>query len=510
MEEENKHRKEKLILIVSIFIAGLCSIIYELLISTASSYFMGDSVKQFSITIGVYMAAMGIGALISRKINKNLLAKFIVVEILLGFIGGMAIPILYLSFSFSLLYYPIMLGLITIIGTLTGLEVPLLTRIMDDYDSLKINLSNVLSLDYFGALLATLIFPFIFLPFFGTFQSSLIFGLINMSIGFLNLIFFAKKLNLEKRKTYYFWSIVVTIFLVLMLLFSKSLLKIWEQGLYEDRVVYAKQSQYQKIVVTKSKNDVRMFLNGNLQFSTIDEHRYHEVLVHIPFSVSSEKKKVLMLGGGDGLGAREMLKYPELESLTIIDIDPAVNDISRKNFYLKEANQGSLDHQKVNVFHQDAFQFLLKNEERYDIIIIDLPDPNNTSLARLYSREFYKLVAKRLKESGVLMTQATSVYFAKNTFWCINRTVKAGGLKYTYPCHAYVPSFGDWGWILASKSQLSEQPIDLKVKTKYLTNQIAQSIFYFEKDVHTTDQSVSSLNKPIILGYYLKDWKHWN
>ncbi len=206
----------------------------------------------------------------------------------------------------------------------------------------------------------------------------------------------------------------------------------------------------------------------------------------------------------------DILKYPELESLTIIDIDPAVNDISRKNFYLKEANQGSLDHQKVNVFHQDAFQFLLKNEERYDIIIIDLPDPNNTSLARLYSREFYKLVAKRLKESGVLMTQATSVYFAKNTFWCINRTLQAGGLKYTYPCHAYVPSFGDWGWILASKSQLSEQPIDLKVKTKYLTNQIAQSIFYFEKDVHTTDQSVSSLNKPIILGYYLKDWKHWN
>ncbi len=506
---ETGSRKEVSILIISIFIAGLCSIIYELLISTASSYFLGDSVKQFSITIGLYMAAMGIGSYFSRLIKTNLLSKFIAVEILLGFLGGMSVPILYFCYAYTDMYSLYMVIVILAIGVLIGLEIPLLTRIMQRYYTLKINISTVLSIDYLGALIATLLFPFILLPFLGTFKSSLFFGLINMGIGFLNLWCFRETLQLQRRRVYMMASLVVSLALLTVFLSAPFFLKQWSNSLYEDRIIFSQQTRYQKIILTKNKDDIRLFLDGNLQFSSIDEYRYHEALVHIPFGLAKKRSRVLLLGGGDGLAIREMLKYPDVEHITVVDIDPAMTQISKENRHIRHMNKDSLQNPRVKIVNADAFIFLKEGQEDYDLIIADLPDPNNTSLSRLYSQTFYQLVRARLSPHGIFLTQATSPYYAKQAFWCINTTIQSAGLK-TAPYHLYIPSFGDWGFVLAARDALDPTAVKIEVPTQYLEENILQSLFAFSKDMMEEETEPSTLDQPVILSYYLKGWRHWN
>lgn len=505
-----KNSKESVVLIVSIFIAGLCSIIYELLISTTSSYFLGDSVKQFSVTIGIYMASMGVGSYISRFFEKNLLSKFIALEIMLGFIGGISVPCLYLAFAFTDSYYYFMFSFIVAIGVLIGMEIPFLTRLMQEYYTLKVNISNILSLDYMGALIATMMFPFLLLPFVGVFKSSLVFGLVNMIIGFINLWGFSSQLNIRRKTIYYIACSLSCLFLILLIFFSQVLLKEWNNGVYEDRVVYAKRSSYQNIVLTKNKNDIRLFLNGGLQYSSIDEYRYHETLVHVPLGTSGSYKRVLILGGGDGLAVREILKHKNIEDIVLVDLDPEVVRLANNNPLVLKLNKGSLKNSKVKVFNEDAFVFLKNNRTKFDVIIADLPDPSNISLARLYSLEFYKLVEKNLDNKGVFLSQATSPFFAKKTFWSIGKTIKESGMRNIYPLHVNVPSFAEWGFVLASKVGIEVNNIKINTKTKFLESRSIAKLFNFDKDLVDKDVNISTLNHPYVLDYYLSEWEYWN
>ena len=502
--------KETAVLIISTFIAGLCSIIYELLISTASSYFLGDSIRQFSITIGLYMAAMGIGSYLSRRINTKLLSKFIILEIILGFLGGMSIPILYFAYAYTHAYYFVMVSLILSIGILIGLEIPLLTRIMEKYYALKFNISNILSVDYLGALMATLIFPFILLPLLGTFRSSLFFGLVNMGIGVLNLWCFADQLQTQKRRVYQGALFAVCSILCAFFVLAHVFLQHWSNNLYEDQIIFSRQSKFQKIVLTRNKQDVRLFLNGNLQLSSLDEYRYHEPLVHIPLGLVPHKEHILILGGGDGLVAREVLKYPDVKKISLVDLDPEVVKIAKKDHNLKAMNKGSLDDPRVEIIHEDAFVFLGKSRQLFDVIIADLPDPNNASLARLYSREFYKLVRSRLAQAGIFVTQATSPFFSKQTFWCINHTMKTAGFAQVVPYHANVPSFGDWGFMLAAHRRMPIHAIEIDVATKYLNSETVPALFSFAKDTGMIETEYSTLDNPVVLTYYLQGWKYWH
>lgn len=501
---------ETLVLLLSVMIVGLCTIIYELLIGSISSYFLGDSVKQFSITIGLTMSAMGFGTYLSRLIKENLISWFIGIEIVLGLIGGLSVPILYQAYAVSDMYYPCMLILILIIGTLIGLEIPILTRVMEKYYALKTNISNVLSLDYLGALVATLLFPFILLPFFGLFSSALITGVINIAIGILNLWWFKDKLGPNMLNKFKSGALITSILLISMLITAKPIVKAWENSVYDDRVILSKQTSYQNIVLTRNKQDFRLYLDGNLQFSSIDEYRYHEPLIHVPFSLAPVKENILVLGGGDGLAVREILKYPQVKHITLIDLDPEMIKLAKTNKAFKKLNKGSFLNPKVTIKLEDAFKFLENSSSLYDVVIADLPDPNNTALSRLYSKEFHKLINKNLSKTGIFVTQATSPFFAKESFWCVNQTAKEAGFKHIYPYHAYVPSFGDWGFVMASNIKLDPKNIDIKVPVKYLDNETAVNLFNFEKDLYVKNIKYSSLDKPEILNYYLKGWKYWN
>ena len=504
--------QKKTFLILITILVGMCSIIYELLISTTSSYFLGNSVQQFSLIIGFYMAFMGLGAYFSKLFKKNLIYNFILIELLLGLVGAFSVPLCYLYIlyadfvGFNLFVFLI----ISIIGILTGLEVPLLTRILEhDYD-LKDNISNILSFDYLGALIATIAFPFFLLPFVGVFKSSLFFGLLNILAGLVTFLFFRSEIKIPKRKKRLFGLAVASIIgiIVFSIGAAQSFMSRWHNGIFKHPVIYSEQSAYQDITVTKTDNEFRLYLNGAIQFSSRDEYRYHEALVLLPMMQHPNPKKILLLGGGEGLAAREIYKYP-IESLDLVDIDPAITNLATKMAAFEKLNQGTLENAKTKIHHKDAFTYLLHSDQSYDVIICDLPDPNSESIAKLYSQAFYQLAKSRLSEGGLLVTQATSPTLTPDAFWCIEETLGASGFAHTYPYQVNVPSFGNWGFILASSKQVFFT-YDEDIPTLFLEPQMLNHIFYFSKDNRSKGMIPNQLDQPILMEYYLEHWRRLN
>ena len=294
-----------------------------------------------------------------------------------------------------------------------------------------------------------------------------------------------------------------------MFIYSSNVVKFWEKSIYNDRVFYSKKTQYQQLVMTKRKDDLRLYIDGNVQFSSIDEFRYHELLTHIPLSIVANRDNVIILGGGDGLAAREILKYKDVKKITLVDLDPAMTELSKNDKHISKLNEGSLSNPKVHIVNDDAYKYIEECNEYFDVIIIDLPDPNNTALARLYSKEFYQNVKNHLSKTGIIVTQASSPFFSPEAFWCINETIKSAGFEHTYPYHGYVPSFGDWGFVMASNINYDVNKFKLTVKTKYLTEDVFRSSFVFGKDLMRENIKPSTLDKPTISEYYLSGWKYW-
>jgi spermidine synthase len=514
--QERTRSREIFALVYSVFVAGLCSIVYELLIATTVSYFLGDSVKYFSITIGLYMAAMGIGAYCSKYAVANLIRKLVTAEIILGLLGGFSIPLLYLAYSHSNIFMPVYAGLTIGIGLLIGLEIPFLTRLLEKYDSLRVSIAHVLALDYLGAVFATVAFPLLLLPFLGIFKTGLIFGLINMSIGLLLVWCFAPELGARSRIVFRGLSVLIIGAIGLGFFFSNSILKVWSNDVYDGRILHTERTPYQQIVLSKYRDDLRLYLDGNLQFSSIDEYRYHEALIHPAMSTlvaeGRTKLSVLLLGGGDGLAVREVAKYPQVARVTLVDLDPAITNLARVNPHLLALNERSLlDNKRVRVINQDAFAFLRQRRTQFDLIVGDLPDPNNTDLSRLYTEEFYRLVKSNLSPGGLFVTQATSPVFANKAFWAIHRTVeKVFGRAHPY--HLLIPSFGDWGFSMAANPPLvfSGKVTTFPIVTKFIDAQAFERMSIFERDLRPNPMpSVSSIDRPVILKYYLEGWRHW-
>lgn len=504
--EKEKNFDGRLLLITTLLIS-ICSIIYELLISSISTYLNGDSIKQFSITIGLYMSAMGIGSYISKHVKNNLFNKFIYVELLTGILGGLSTLILFMANIYTNIYYLVMYLIIIAIGILVGLEIPFLTRIIEENNSnIRINLANIFTFDYIGGLIGSLAFPLILFPKLGFISTSLLVGCINIIAAFLIISKYKELVNNSKKIK----EIIVFIFIIMIisLFMGRKITQTIENGLYRDDIVYSKQTMYQKIVMTKHKDEIRLFLDGNIQFCSTDEYRYHEALVHIPFLYAKSHQKVLVLGGGDGLAAREILKYDDVKKIDLIDIDPEMTNLCKTNEEIVALNENSLNNPKLNIINKDAYLFVKDNQEKYDIIIIDLPDPNNESLNKLYTNVFYNYVKANLSKGGVAVVQSTSPYYAKNSFWCINKTLKTQ-FKNVIPYHLQVPAFGEWGFNLVYNDDLEIS--ELNVETKFLTNDNIKSLFVFGKDeeVDLNSIEVNDMFKPALIEYYNNDVENW-
>ncbi len=493
------------ILAFSVFVAGLCSIIYELLISATATYFLGNGVMQFSILIGVYMFSMGIGAYLSKFFKEKPLDFFVFIEVILGLIGGISVPLLYFLFvnvSPGVLQ-AFCLVIMFFIGLITGMEVPLLT-FMNESEEYKDNLSNFLSLDYIGGLVATLIFPFLLLPFVGLFYSSLLFGIVNIVLG----LWLSQKLLKKRNKTFYF-GVFVLAFLIVMVVTTGSMLKVWEEKIYKSPIVENIQTPYQKIVITKNHDDVKLFLNRSIQFSSKDEYRYHEMLVHVPLLIHDNPENILILGGGENLASREVLKHPGVKSVDVVDIDQMMFNLSKKNKHLLKINDKASLNPKVNLIADDAFTFLKNNIKEYDVIIADLPDPSVDAIAKLYSKQFFGLAKRNLKADGVFVTQSGEVYYSNTAFSCIKNTVNSI-FNYTKTYQVYVPSFGYWGYTIAKNTDFNEKKHrKIPENMKFLTENVFINSFELPKDISIVSTKINTIDNPVVLDYFLDDWYKW-
>lgn len=495
------------LLLVAVFVIATCGLIYELVAGTLASYLLGDSVTQFSTIIGVYLFSMGVGSWLSRYFTSRLLTWFIRIELLVGLVGGFSAAILFLVFPMASSFRIILYGLVLLTGTLVGLEIPLLMRILKDKVEFKELVSQVFTFDYIGALLASLIFPLLLVPQLGLIRTSLFFGILNIAVGWYLAHHFSREL--KQAALLKVTAVVLLLAELAGFVFSEQIMSYSETVSYEDQVVYATSSNYQRIVLTRNKREMRLFLNGNLQFSSADEYRYHEALVHPALSSVATPSKVLVLGGGDGLAVREVLKYPSVQEVVLVDLDPAMTRLFQTQEVLTRLNDSALLHPKVRVVNGDAFTWLRSNRQLFDAVIVDFPDPSNFSIGKLYSTTFYRQLKKVLAPGGVAVIQSTSPFAAPRSFWCVNETIQSVGLQ-TLAYHNYVPSFGEWGYIMAMAERPSQYFTSLPSNLKFLNRPILEQMLVFPDDMKTTKPiDVNRLNNQVLVGYFEEEWDHY-
>ena len=493
-------------LFVSVFLIAACGLIYELIAGTLASYLLGDSVLQFSTVIGSYLFAMGIGSYLSRFIIKGLVGRFVTIELMVGLVGGFSSSLLFLGFAYTDSFRLLLYGLVLLIGTLVGLEIPLLMRILKDRLQFRDLVANVLTFDYLGALGASVIFPLLLVPRLGLVRSALLFGIVNAGVALWSTYLFAN--HIARPLSLRIMSALVLLALGGGMFAADEVVNLAEQNLYADEVILARNTRYQRIIVTRWKDDLRLFLNSHLQFSSRDEYRYHEALVHPGLAALPGARRVLVLGGGDGLAVREILRYQTVQQITLVDLDPDMTNLFRNHPLLKRLNSGSLSDPRVKVINADAFVWIDETQpDPVDFIVIDFPDPTNFSIGKLYTTAFYRVLAKHLAQHGLVAVQSTSPLFARQSYWCIVETMQQAGWR-THPYHVYVPSFGEWGYVLASRHGY-EPPNALPEGLQFLTVAGLPQLFDFPRDMQRIDAEPNRLNDQVLVRYYERDWANY-
>jgi spermidine synthase len=547
-----KRSKESLVLYIAMFVMGACGLAYEYTLSKVASDILGNSIRQWAIVIGIMMFFMGIGSDLQKYLSdRNLIDKFIFFEILLGVLGAFGpITLLFVYGTLPSHYVLTQYFFISAIGMIIGLEIPMITRINEKYTAeLRVNLGGVLKMDYIGSLAGSLIWIFILPKYFMLIESAFVLGIFNILVGGIALWYFNRLVHYKFGLN----AFVILSLIIVLTGYSKS--HSWtssaEQYLFRDRIVHSESTPFQHIVITESPSGViSCYINGHLQFNSVDEFIYHENLVHPAFSIASKHKRILILGGGDGLALREVLKYPEVEEVVLCDIDPHMTDLAAKNQYFLNINSNSLKNHKVmilknnalissgqdtlylenqNVLHSteilteiqvqvinlDASKFIEQFHGFFDIIIIDFPDPSSQDLAKLYSLVFYELLKTKLSKGGIFVQQSTSPVHAKEAFLCIGRTMREAGFS-VVPYHDNVPTFGEWGWWIGGKNtEYSENSLKdkltavkaLSVPTRYLTEKLISTSLHFGIDqLYSTSTEITTIANSKVFEFYLNAW----
>ena len=494
------------ILFINVLVIAACGLIYELLAGTVASYVLGDSVTQFSLIIGLYLSALGAGAWLSRFIDRDLAARFVDVELAVALVGGLSAPLLFLGFA-RLTWFQLFLYLVVFaIGVLVGLELPILMRILREHLDFKELVSRVLSFDYVGSLVAAVLFPMFLVPRLGLVRTSIVFGLLNAGVGLYGT--WLLRPLLRGVRVLRVRAAIVFVILVIALVRADTLTALAEDELYADEIVYATSSPYQRILVTKNAAGFQLFLNGNLQFSSADEYRYHEALVHPAMAAARAPRRILVLGGGDGLALREILKYPSVQSVTLVDLDPKMTALATSFPELGRLNHHSLSDPRVRVINEDAMIWIGRVHDLFDAVIVDFPDPNSFALGKLYTTRFYRLLRARLAPGAAISVQSGSPLFARQSFWCIVRTMEASGL-HVRPYQTTVPSFGVWGFALASATPF-DAPRHVAVPVRFLDDPTLAAMFVFPLDMAAVPVEINRLDNQMLVRYYEEEWRRWS
>jgi spermidine synthase len=496
------------VLLASVAACAACGIIYELALLTLSTSLNGGGIIATSLIVAGYIAALGAGALLVKPLLRWAAIAFVAVEALLAIVGGLSAAVLYVMFSFvggSLL----MLALGTaLIGALVGAEVPLLMTLLQRGRTAGATdtgrtLANLNAADYLGALIGGLVWPFVLLPHLGMIRGAAATGIINLLAAAIVSVFLLRRVVTTRQLITALGALGLALaLLATLLLRAQDIETTSRQRLYADPIVAWRQSAYQEIVITRRGNDMRLYLDGGLQFSTRDEYRYTESLVYPALGAGA--RSVLVLGGGDGLAARELLRTPGVDTIVQVELDPAVIELARST--MRYANGGSLDNPRVHVVTGDAMQWLRDTKSpSFDAIIVDLPDPDTPVLGRLYSTEFYALVSRALAPGGLMVVQSGSPYSTPIAFWRTISTITAAGYAVT-PYHVYVPTFGDWGFALARRGGTAPQPMMPRgaPPLRFLNPSVLDAATVFAPDVQPRPLEPSTLEHPRVV----EDMRH--
>jgi spermidine synthase len=500
---------------ICLFATGCSGIVAEFTLSTLASYLLGNTTLQWTLTMSLMLFAMGLGSRWSRLLPDRLLDRFIAIEFWLSALCATCGAAAYFGSAMIHSAGVVIYGYAFAIGVLIGMEIPLVARLNASYEELQTNIASVMEKDYFGALLGGLLFAFFALPTLGLTYTPLALGAINFVVASVLLWRYRSLLTNRLRLMVAFWGLAVG--LVLLGVWMRPIVLFGEQSQYRDRVVFEKQTPYQRIVITEWKGHHWLYLNNHVQFSTYDEVRYHEPLVHPAMQLAGSREHVLILGGGDGLAVREVIKYADVKRVTLVDLDAEIIALSKTYPALRAANKGSLEDPRLKIVTGDAGKFLTDSTDLYDVIIIDLPDPKGPDLARLYSREFYRDCLAHLSADGVVVTQASSPLHAQRAFLCVYQTMQSAGFE-VVPYHAYVPTMSDWGWVIGVRKEFDNglkkrmHVLDFKdVETQFLDAEAMSGMLSFWKGMFdgVANIEVSTELEPKVDQYYRESEWGW-
>ncbi len=545
---------------LSIFATGFCGLVSEFLLSTVSSYILGNSIEQVSVIIALMMAMMGLAGALQRFFpDRRLVEQFIAVETLLALLGGFAPIAIYAGYGLLETHFLLVLYFVaSAIGFLIGFELPLVLRINASLGRrLPTNLAVILSLDYVGGFVGALVWTRFLLRELPLTEISFVIAGLNFVIASATFLYFTWRPVVGRSRLVPALGLAAIVVVAVGLAVGYWQNRNWslqlEQRLYDERIVFSETTRYQRIVITHDgvRDDYRLFLNGNLQLSSRDEAIYHEQLVHPAMALAELRKKVLVLGGGDGLAVREVLVHPDVRSVTVVDLDPRMTQLATTHPVLRELNRGAFEDARVHVLsgpgvasrglrrpvfvetdrldesgeaiveevarveivNVDADRFIGAIPGLWDVVLIDFPDPSSPELTKLYSREFYRKLRRVLAPGAVIALQATSPYHSREAFLCILRTLESAGYA-VVPYHDDVPSFGTWGFLLATTGVESSDELRTRAaavtgfpeETRYLTPAVFRSALVFGKgELESRNHEVNTLMRPVLLSLYLHE-----
>ncbi|MEZ4237087.1 MAG: polyamine aminopropyltransferase [Myxococcota bacterium] len=499
------------VLYVSVLAIATCGLVYELCAGALATYLLGNSVTQFSLVIGTYLSAMGVGSYLSRYVERDLLARFVEVEVVVALVGGVSAPLLFALFAWSPAFRALLYALVALIGIGVGLELPLLIRILERQAALKDLVARVMFLDYVGALLASVLFPAVLVPRLGLLRTTLAFGLLNAAVALAATSVLGEETAPRARSRLRVLAFGAMVLLAGAFAGSAAWEHRIEADLFADPVVLRATSPYQHLTITSRGGDTRLFIDGQLQFSTVDEYRYHEALVHPVMAASRRRERVLVLGGGDGLAVREILRWPEVRQVVLVDLDPQMTKLFSSRPELEAINADSLNDPRVTVVNDDAFLWLQQQAPGgWDAVVVDFPDPNDYGLGKLYTAQFYRLLRRAMAPGAAAVVQATSPMWSPGAYWCIVGTVAAEGFS-VRPYHAYVPAFGEWGFVLAGRDAAPDPEAGpMPEGLRFLDRDVLRTLFVFPQDLQRgrpADLPVNRLDNQVLVRLYEQDWR---
>ncbi len=446
-------------------IVAACSLVYELVIAQTLSLFAGNTVIWYSLTVGLYLGAMGLGTVISHmRPGRSGWDDLFAVEVMLSVVGAIAVVMIQLTHSVYLFFsstpegasvfgfFGLSLIMILLVGVLSGVELPLLIQVANEVSGGKKVTNRVLGWDYIGALVAGVLFPLVLLPHLTLPVIGFVTAMVNLSVAAYILHRFIphpRRLGLKTAvvavlgvalvagvsqgatiqqyflRRYYFYPQAArraALFSPLRDLpnvfrahspYQKIDLVYDPSGYSTDLLLSSFSTKYEKYPA--SQKNRFLFLNGDFQLSSSHEELYHEWFAQIPIILRGEvPERVLVMGAGDGLLIRELLKHRGLRSIMHVDLDRTLVELAKSHPILTAMNRGALEDPRVQTEYGDAYQYIRKSTETFDAIYLDFPYVKDYNVAKLFSREFFHFVREHLNQGGFAVLDAPGQnYFAQ-------------------------------------------------------------------------------------------------